>query len=342
MSQYVINLDLPAEQRWTQICNNATFQLVAKQLVTTLDAIFAKFGNFSGQRIDALGRELCDNYFPAELCGEIRGAAASLGVDYGYLALMNLGYELTDACTSIVAQTVDNKIYHARNLDFWDGMGFTEELRRMAIEVDYQSGGKTVFRSSTFAGYVGVLSGFRPDSFSITIDTRFYPNGVQQLFYEIIAALTEKNASLVTFLSRQVMANEADFEAALAQLANDSLIADAYYIIAGTLPGQGAVISRNRLNASDVWRLDADNGRWFEVETNYDHWTNPPWFDDRVAPANNAMNAMGRSNLTLDGMLQVLSVKPVLNLQTVHTILSCPADNSYQSFTRFCNYPCVE
>lgn len=53
------------------------------------------------------------------------------------------------------------------------------------------------------------------------------------MFYEIIAAIIERNASLVTFLSRDVFMNENDFESALNNLANGELIADVYYIIAG-------------------------------------------------------------------------------------------------------------
>ncbi len=75
------------------------------------------------------------------------------------LLVLRLGYEVTDDCTSIVAQTPDGKILHARNLDFGIGMGFTESLREATIEVEFQRGGKTVFYATTFAGFVGVLSG---------------------------------------------------------------------------------------------------------------------------------------------------------------------------------------
>jgi hypothetical protein len=284
---------------------------------------------------------LNDYYFPTELGQEIQGCASQLGVDYGWVALLNLGYEVSDACTSIVAQTPDGKILHARNMDFWDGMGFTDSLKDMAFIVDFQKGGNTVFQATSFAGYVGVLSGMKPNAFSVTIDTRFYPDGLWEMFYEVIAAIEERNASLVSFLSRNVFMNENDFEAAIKNLSDDELIADVYYIIAGVSAGQGAVISRNRINATDVWRLNSPQ-RWFEVETNYDHWEQPPWFDNRVTPANDAMNAMGQQHLTLDGMFKVLSVKPVLNLQTTYSILACPADGIYRSYLRYCPYPCVE
>jgi len=176
----------------------------------------------------------------------------------------------------------------------------------------------------------------------VTIDTRFYPDGITELFYEVIAAITEKNASLVSFLSRKVFENENDYSSAIDNLSNGELIADVYYIVAGVSSGQGAVISRNRENATDVWSLDAKNGRWYEVEPNYDHWEQPPWFDDRVDPANKGMDAMGQYGVTLDGIFNVLSTKPVFNLQTTYTILAVPRNGTYRCWTRYCPYPCVE
>jgi len=153
--------------------------------------------------------------------------------------------------------------------------------------------------------------------------------------------LQKKNATLVTFLLREVFENENDFQGALSNLSSGTLIADVYYIVAGVSAGQGAVISRNRTGADDVWILNSPT-RWFEVETNYDHWEQPPWFDNRLDPANDAMNAMGVAGVSLDNMFKVLSVKPVLNLQTTYTILSCPAKSNFTAFTRYCPYPCVE
>jgi len=227
-------------------------------------------------------------------------------------------------------------------LDFWEGMGFTNTLKEIALIAVVQKGGKTLYKSTTFAGSVGVFRGMKPGAFSITIDTRFYPDGILELFYEIVAALTEKNASLVSFLSRNVLTYENDFNAALENLANGTLIADVYYIMAGTKRGEGVVISRNRENAADIWMLDTSVGRWFEVETNYDHWEQPPWFDNRIDPANDAMNAFGQKNISLENMFKVLSTKPVFNLQTTYSILSCPVDSIYKSYSRYCPYPCVE
>jgi len=335
---YTINLDLPAQVRWLEICKVPAYQTSMKALLGGLQNLFPDDGKAAGE----VGKLLNLGYLPGELAGEIQGCALAMGVDIGWLTWFNLGYEVTDGCTSIVAQTPTGKIIHARNMDFWDGIWATNLLKNLSIQVDFKKGGKTLFHSTGFAGYVGVLSGMRPNAFSISIDTRYYPEGIAQLFEEVILFLTEKNASCVSHLTRQVLTRETSYEAALKNLDNDLLVADVYYILGGLTAGQGAVISRNRDNAADVWTLSGSD-RWFEVQTNYDHWQQPPWFDNRVDPANDAMNAIGQKNISLDIIFKkVLSLKPVFNLQTTFTVLASAADGTYKSFVRNCQFPCVE
>merc|ERR1712072_126034 len=49
---------------------------------------------------------------------EIKGMAAATGVNVSDLAILNMAYEITGGCTSIVAQDANGKIFHGRNLDF--------------------------------------------------------------------------------------------------------------------------------------------------------------------------------------------------------------------------------
>jgi len=161
-----------------------------------------------------------------------------------------------------------------------------------------------------------------------------------KIFYEVIAAIEERNASLVSFLLRDVLTEETTYEAALQRLSKTDLIADVYYILGGIK--DGSVISRNRTVAADVWKLDPAAGRWFEVETNYDHWQQPPWFDDRRKPANEHMNTMGRNNINANNLLGIMGMKPTLNLQTTYSIVACPKTGFYETFVRWCPYPCVQ
>jgi N-acylethanolamine-hydrolysing acid amidase len=89
----------------------------------------------------------------------MKGIAASAGVALGDVVALNLAYELSALCTSIVASTEDGTLLHGRNLDFGDGSQFTETLQNLTIHVEFQLDGQVVFESATYAGYVGILTG---------------------------------------------------------------------------------------------------------------------------------------------------------------------------------------
>ncbi|KAH0615770.1 hypothetical protein JD844_026242 [Phrynosoma platyrhinos] len=127
-----------------------------------------------------------------------------------------------------------------------------------------------------------------------------------------IAAFLNRNIP-VSWLVRTVLDKAEDFETAALMLSETPIIADVYYIIGGTTPKEGAVITRRRRGPEDIWPLDPLSGSWYRVETNYDHWTTPPPFDDRRTPAIKALNDTGQENINLESLYKVLSVQPVLN-----------------------------
>lgn len=80
---------------------------------------------------------------------------------------------------------------------------------------------------------------------------------------------------------------------------------------------QGCVITRDRDNFNllslDSTKNDTESSSWFLVQTNYDHWKTPPFFDDRRTPATQCMKQAGQKNASLDLIYNILSTKPVLN-----------------------------
>ena len=45
-------------------------------------------------------------------------------------------------------------------------------LKEFIINVDYQRGGKTVFKATTAVGYVGILHAVKPGKFAWSMDAR--------------------------------------------------------------------------------------------------------------------------------------------------------------------------
>ena len=130
---------------------------------------------------------------------------------------------------------------------------------------------------------------------------------------------------------------------------------------------KGAIITRGR-NDADVWLMGensiSQNSTWFLVETNYDHWKPPPFFDDRRSAAIKCLDTMGKDNASFSGLYNVLSTKPVLNevsisysnliklidlfttipsfpIQlTTYTCLMDVSTGKMEAWLRYCPHPC--
>jgi len=323
--KYVLDLDGPAENHFDQIVN------VYKQELQALITFFLNSSHIPPQilpLVNKVGEDL-DKYVKQPFADEMRGIAKASGVGIGEILYMNFIYDLTAFCTSTVAQDSKGRIFHARNLDY----GFPDYLRNLTIEIDFMSGGKLAYRGTTYAGYVGLLTGMRPGAFTVTVDERD-----QGKWWENALEILNKEKTGLSFLIRDVLATPgANFSQALQRYSDTPLIAPVYIILGGMLPGEGAIITRNQTHAVDVWLLfkgDMPNNFW-RLETNYDHWEPVPPSDDRRTPGNNAMQAMGNSNITKDALYTVMSTPKVYKAETTYTaVMSAQDPDMYQTWVR--------
>ena len=121
---FEIDLDLPPVQRWTHVCSQPKYSSGWQDVIRILTGGLPD----KGAGIADLGR-VVNGFMTPEYAQEIQGCASGLGVDYGFVTWMQIGYEISDACTSIVAQDPAGDIIHVRNLDFWDGITLTDQLK---------------------------------------------------------------------------------------------------------------------------------------------------------------------------------------------------------------------
>uniref|UniRef100_A0A8C1JJC4 ceramidase n=1 Tax=Cyprinus carpio TaxID=7962 RepID=A0A8C1JJC4_CYPCA len=297
---------------------------VALQLITMVRTIkdMAK-GFFNGKLVNLVDEELplIVDTLPQPFNEEIKGIAAVSGIPLGEITLFNIFYEVFTVCTSVVAED------------------FNEKLKPLLVNVNFQRGHKTVFKSTNLAGYVGILTGIRPGEFSLTVNERFSVDGGYVGILEWI--LGWRDGMWMGFLTRKVLENATSYEDAKNQLSQTELLAPAYFILGGNGTGQGCVITRTRINTLDIWELDMKLGRWYVLETNYDHWEKPMIFDDRRTPAMKCMNKATQANISLASIYDVLSTKPVLNKLTTYTSLMDVSAGTLESYIRDCPNPCT-
>jgi len=331
-----INLDYPPEQRYSQVVLDrvdkygweGTFGPVVEYyndiIPPELQVIF-----------DGISLDM-DQYFPQEYCRELTGLyelVRQVGhgddLTLGMIVGLNMMYEWTTLCTSIVAEDPKGKMFHGRNMDWsFDGLSFWN----LTMFADYQRGGVTQYSGISWTGYVGLLSSLN-GAFSITVDQRekYNTDGIRGNIEAV-----QNGATLVAFLLRDIVANNKTYGDALSTLTNAYIPAPVYLIIGGKGQDEAAVVTRNRTDAVDVWKYGQPDVRcadWYLAQTNYDHWEPDSKTDPRQTQAIAALNKMGRTNLNGDNLwTQVMQTPNVLNNGTQYTIIVGLQDNYVRAY----------
>lgn len=344
---YTIDLDLPPQKRWTSVITDKK-----KDLDTMIQAIrdLAKAFVPSGKLIELVDitLPLMANTLPYPFSDEIKGIAKDSGIPLGEITLFNIFYEIFTVCTSVVAEDSKGNLVHGRNLDFGLFLGWdiknkswivSEKLKPLVVNLDFRRNNQTVFKSTNFAGYVGMLTGLRPNLFSLTMNERFSLDGGYIGILEWI--LGQRDGMWMSFLTRSVLENATSYENARYLLAQTKLLAPAYFILGGNKSGQGCIITRSRELSIDLFEINLKLGRWYVLETNYDHWEDPFVLDDRRTPAMTCMNKTTQNNISIKTLYDVLSTKPVLNKLTTYTTLMQVSEGTLESYIRDCPNPCM-
>ncbi|XP_050710880.1 acid ceramidase-like [Eriocheir sinensis] len=351
--KYVINLNLAPQDRWTQLITDKRDQLralVSDMRNLTRGLLGDWLFNVVINNLDHLTTTL-----PSPYREEVEGISKASGLLVSEVTLYNIFYEVFTFCTSIIGQDANGKLYHGRNLDFglflgWNPKEHTwkvaELLKPLVVQQEWQRDGKTVYESVNYAGYVGVMTAVKKDKFTFSLDERFVMEGgyVGLLEWMLLGDHKQKwNA----FITREVMEGAETYEAAKHMLSHTRLLAPVYFILGGAKPGQGTIITRWRdnfhtddLSTKLSTSSSSSSSAWFLVETNYDQWVSPPFYDDRRTPAVHCLRAAGRANMSLPLLYNVLSTRPVLNKLTTYTSLMQVNSGEIGAWLRSCDDPC--
>lgn len=337
-----INLDLPPVQRW----QGATRDVLQRHgfdnsFGNVMDTIYAQLP----QSVLALAEPILDDIVSSigDYGQEIQGIM-DVFTEHGYdkqynmtvgrLMMMNIIYELTAFCTSIVGQNTNGSIFHGRNLDYnYNG------LTNLTYTAQFTSGGAIQYYGTAFIGYVGLLTGMRPGAFSVSVDERGLQDPTTDIILNFVSAL-QGGQSIGFFLRDTLAAPYKGYADLINTLNTTRLIAPVYLITAGVNAGEGAVMTRDRDHADDsqgvangTWFINPP-AAWYRLETNYDHWMPVPNDDNRRDPANDMMTSLGQSNINTDALMKVLGTAPVNNGQTTYSTVMSPGLNLYHTIVR--------
>jgi len=359
-----ISLDLAPADRWTALATEYKTQ-VANMVNQFVDHI----KNFPGKKWEnflhymEVNQDMLLDRMPNGYGDEIRGIQKATGIKMSSLLAFNLGYEIMGFCTSVTAQDASGHMYHGRNLDFGLFLGFntsagpnenfqwtnTDLLRQMTVIVDFTRGGNVLYSTVAYVGYVGLLTGVRKAGVTVTVDTRFDDN-----FDKFLKAWIHDPTDTALLLSQALRSQieddvtGTDFEKYWAALGATRLVGPAYAIIGGPKAGQGIVltITPNSTVPVDTWRITDSDGmpsaapvgeKFYVLQTNYDHWEEPPKIDDRQTAAYDCMdNYITKDGVSKDSIYSMLAAMPNRNRLTTYTAIMDCAEGTVQATLQYC------
>jgi acid ceramidase len=358
VTTFVVNLDEDPATRWNKVVVPLKIQILNLTLVIE-DTLRKLVGNKVVDKVlSVIEADLPGFYarLPHDFGQEIAGIAKATDIDAPVIFVYNIFYTIFGACTSMVTQNDAGDIFHTRNLDFglWPDFDLknrqvwelTAAMRPLVANIDFQRGGKTLFKSTTFAGFIGAHTAMKPGAFSLSIDTRFDSN----VDLGLIKWIEEKKLDHdleVTMMTRAVFQDETTYEAAFAKINNTKVIGPAYIIFSGINAGQGAVITKGKPATKsgkdgetiDVWLLGDEikqNNTFFLVETNYDRTGPAPSGDDRRDPAIKCLDELTPKGYDFKGTYNVLSAIPNLNRLTLFTTLMHAKEGAFEAYRQYC------
>jgi hypothetical protein len=235
---------------------------------------------------------------------------------------------------------------HGRTMD-WE----LDILRDLTIEVDFRRDNSTVFLATTWVGYIGVLTGMRMNTFSVSVNYRVIGDGFWTNIKKAISS-----AWPVGFLVREVLDTDSDaatdcntFGKAVQALSSSRLVSPCYFTVVGARPNQGAIITRSRsASENPVQMAESKNIANTIVQTNMDHWVDDE--DENIfysrerrrrvahrfaagAAANSDATGADQNQILTNekDMWSVLKMKPLSNEITLYATVMCPGTGFYET-----------
>jgi hypothetical protein len=322
--RYVVDLDAPPAERWQHIVTD-----FAEQLPSVLGLADDILGDMGSKVVEPLLAAATAVGF-VQYGDELRGIAKATGLPVGRVVMLQIAYEAFAACTSVVVEGKDGHPLHIRTMD-WE----MPELQPLTVEVDFMQAGQVVFTATTWAGYLGVLTGVKPGVFSVSVNYRRTEAGSEEPVKAFAKNLQRGIARHwpISFLVRAALERCGTYQAACATLEQSELIAPTYLTICGVSPGEGCILSRDREGSADGSCVEArlSDGSPL-VQANMDCWRairsepQDDWQDicDSRRRRAFALRALGTGPASMEDLWLLMSLPPTLAHDTVYTVAMQP------------------
>lgn len=328
-----INLDLPPQERWVNVAG-----YYAAELNDMLDKLIPLVGKKYPDKQDSW---INDVRFDAEYEAELQGMVTAVDdptVTVERLKWLNMLYEMDSpytmlGCTGVLWAMPNGTVVQGRNMDDFSDDNRIIDWPGLTFEARLHKGGQMLMKFTQWPGSVGVHTGMRINGanqgWGVQQNTR-RPN----LWQENLAAAAQ-GGQVFGLALRRVMERAPDYQTAVNMIYNTKFMAPQYFILSGSGPFEGAVITIDRMaqhaaGTPPIQYLGNSTSDWHLVQTNDDITGYPA--DGRRPLANYLLQSTSRGITNNDmSMLEFMHTTQVFNSGTVFTTVMVPASSLYET-----------
>lgn len=188
---------------------------------------------------------------------EIVSIARVLEIKPSLAILLQLIYEASACCTTIVKHLgSDPKVTHLIRTMDWP----VKELKAVTIDVSFTQNGEELFKATTWAGYVGILTGMN-QKYAISVNFRKSNGNLLGNIRNAVAGYWP-----IGYLVRDVFECDRSYNKTLKRLQNTDIIAPTYFTISGIRNAK--ILARDPRDI--VYEKDINSEDGILIQTNMD------------------------------------------------------------------------
>lgn len=220
--EHIVNLDLPADKRWL-------FLTDYRDEINELLLCYLSDFEGAGFIFESIG-DYKKHIISTEYLEEIEFIASISKFTPDQVLIANLYYDVLKFYFGCTAFASDNAgtIMHSRNLDWHTENNLLSQHSKI---FSFQRKGETIFKTVGWTGFIGALSGIKPNSFSLTLNA-------------VLSNDSPEIAVPVSFLLRDILDTSNSFEDAKQKLERTSIASDCLILLSGVKSNEMVVIER--------------------------------------------------------------------------------------------------
>lgn len=201
-------------------------------------------------------------------------------------------------------------------------------MRNITYEAHFYKNHKKIFSAVMFAPLNTVMTGFKNNAFSISLNQRkpsYRKNPLSLL--SNIGKIFKGYVSVGTLI-RQTLESCNDFNCAFERLQNSKQISAAYYAVAGIKEFEGAIISKGPEGPDHIDRLSEK--QWYIFQINDDHWKGICKL--RCSYVKDSLDYIGKEDLVPNNLLEIIKKWPSNNSHSIYSALIIPKNHTFISY----------